>query len=98
MGMVAPVQRIASAFVVVCGRHGAVTRQAQERGEEFLAYPALAQVSRDAGTGMQKGLATVNASANRPARRRFRISWITFTRYGRAAERYGSPKCAPSGP
>jgi hypothetical protein len=32
MGMVAPRQWIASAFVVVCGQHGAVTRQAQERG------------------------------------------------------------------
>jgi hypothetical protein len=32
MGMVAPGQRIASAFVVVCGRHGAVTRQSEERG------------------------------------------------------------------
>jgi len=32
MGMVAPRQRIASAFVVVCGSHGAVTRQAQVRG------------------------------------------------------------------
>jgi hypothetical protein len=32
MGMVAPRQRIASAFVVVCGQHGAVSRQAQERG------------------------------------------------------------------
>lgn len=32
MGMVAPGQRIASAFVVVCGAYGAVTRQADERG------------------------------------------------------------------
>ena len=32
MGMVAPQQRIASAFVVVFGRHGEVSRYAQERG------------------------------------------------------------------
>jgi hypothetical protein len=32
MGMVAPGQRIASAYVVVCGAYGAVTRQADERG------------------------------------------------------------------
>src|SRR4051812_23341247 len=32
MGMVAPGQRIASAFVVACGAYGAVTRQAGERG------------------------------------------------------------------
>lgn len=32
MGMVAPQQRIASAFAVVCGRYGAVSRYAQERG------------------------------------------------------------------
>jgi hypothetical protein len=32
MGMVAPGQRIASAFVVTCGAYGAVTRQADERG------------------------------------------------------------------
>jgi hypothetical protein len=32
MGMVAPGQRIASAFVVTCGAYGAVTRQAGERG------------------------------------------------------------------
>ena len=29
--------------------------------EEFRTYPALAQVSRDAGSGLQKGLETVNA-------------------------------------
>jgi hypothetical protein len=32
MGMVAPQQRIASAFAVVCGRYGEVSRYAQERG------------------------------------------------------------------
>jgi hypothetical protein len=32
MGMVALEQRIASACVIVCGVHGAITRQAQERG------------------------------------------------------------------
>lgn len=32
MGMVAPQQRIASAFVVFYGRHGEVTKQAKERG------------------------------------------------------------------
>lgn len=32
MGMVAPLERIASAFFVLCGRRGDVTRQAQERG------------------------------------------------------------------
>jgi hypothetical protein len=32
MGMVAPQQRIASAFVVVFGRHGEVSRYAQQRG------------------------------------------------------------------
>jgi hypothetical protein len=32
MGMVAPQQRIASAFVVVCGRYGDVSRQARQRG------------------------------------------------------------------
>ena len=32
MGMVVPQQRIASAFVVVCGHYGAVRRYAQERG------------------------------------------------------------------
>ena len=32
MGKVAPHQRIASAFAVVCGRYGAVSRQAQARG------------------------------------------------------------------
>ena len=32
MGMVAPEQRIASAFVVYCGEHGDVSRQALERG------------------------------------------------------------------
>jgi hypothetical protein len=32
MGMVAPQQRIASAFVVVCGRYGDVRRYAQQRG------------------------------------------------------------------
>jgi hypothetical protein len=33
--------------------------------QEFQVYPALAQVSRDAGTGMAKGLATVNADRQR---------------------------------
>ena len=32
MGMVVPQQRIASAFVVVCGHYGDVRRYAQERG------------------------------------------------------------------
>jgi len=32
MGMVAPQQRIASAFVVIFGQHGSVTRYAEERG------------------------------------------------------------------
>ena len=32
MGMVAPQHRIASAFVVVCGHYGDVSRYAQERG------------------------------------------------------------------
>src|ERR1700738_5539137 len=32
MGMVALEQRIASAYVIVFGLHGAITRQAQERG------------------------------------------------------------------
>ena len=32
MGMVAPEQRIASAYVIVFGGHGAITRQAQARG------------------------------------------------------------------
>ena len=32
MGMVAPLQRIASAFFVLLGRRGDVTRQAQQRG------------------------------------------------------------------
>src|ERR1700686_2386355 len=32
MGMVAPQQRIASAFVVIFGQHGRVTQYAQERG------------------------------------------------------------------
>src|SRR5262249_53522661 len=32
MGMVAPPQRITSAFVVVCGHYGDVRRQAQQRG------------------------------------------------------------------
>jgi hypothetical protein len=37
--------------------------------QEFQAYPALAQVSRDAGTGMAKGLATVNAERQRVGQR-----------------------------
>jgi uncharacterized membrane protein len=32
MGMVAPQQRIASTFVVLCGRHGEVSRYARQRG------------------------------------------------------------------
>ena len=32
MGMVAPQQRIASAFVVIFGQHGSVTQYAEERG------------------------------------------------------------------
>lgn len=32
MGMVAPQQRIASAFFVICGKYGDVSRYAQERG------------------------------------------------------------------
>ena len=58
MGMVAPQQRIASAFVVFCGSYGAVLEHARQRGvcrQWHVALPAP-------GYALAGGLALVGST------------------------------------
>jgi hypothetical protein len=59
MGMVAPRQRIASAFVVVCGRYGEVSRYARERGicRQSVYRESAGVLATLAGTGWRQHIA-----------------------------------------
>ena len=56
MGMVAPQQRIASAYVIACGVHGDITRHAQQRGvsRQRLYRDYTVVVTALAGTAWQQ--------------------------------------------
>jgi hypothetical protein len=63
MGMVAPEQRIASAYVIFCGEYGAVRRQAEERRvcRQRLYREAAWVVERLQGTRWQQEIAELRA-------------------------------------
>ena len=87
-------QRIASAFVVLCGRYGDVTKMrttASNRGNRFTARPVRSPML---STEPQSSPASTNSSGNSPGSRlKSKISrsgWSTLSR-SHATNRTSSP-------